>query len=369
MSEEILIGTRKGLFTALRGAAGWRIEGVAFLGVPVTLAMRDPRDGSRYAALEHGHFGAKLQRSQDGGARWQELGTPTYPEKPADREDIDPIRGRPIPWSLRTIWALAAGAADQPGRLYAGTIPGGLFRSDDHGDSWCLVRSLWDHPGRARWLGGGADYPGIHSVCVDPRDARRVILGVSCGGVWISEDDGASWACRADGMRASYLPPEQAGDPGVQDPHRVVQCAARPEVFWAQHHNGIFRSTDDCTSWHEISEAGPSTFGFSVAVDPTDAETAWFVPAVKDEVRVPVDGALVVTRTRDGGASFEVLRAGLPQRHAYDLVFRHALDVSRDGERLAFGSTTGSVFISEDRGDTWQPLSEHLPPVYSVSFA
>src|SRR5581483_6199629 len=124
--------------------------------------------------------------------------------------------------------------------------------------------------------------------------------------------------------------------------------------LWAQHHNGIFRTTDDCASWTESKDVRPSAFGFAVAVHPRDPETAWFVPAIKDEKRIPADGRVVVTRTRDGGRSFDVLTDGLPQRHAYDLVFRHALDVDDTGETLAFGSTTGSLWVSEDAGDSWR---------------
>jgi photosystem II stability/assembly factor-like uncharacterized protein len=135
-----------------------------------------------------------------------------------------------------------------------------------------------------------------------------------------------------------------------------------------QHHNGIFLSDDGGQQWRELTEVPPSSFGFAVAVHPADPDTAWFVPATKDERRYPVDARLVVTRTRDGGHSFEVLSRGLPQGPAYDLVYRHALDCSADGERLAFASTTGSLWISEDQGDTWHCVSEHLPPVLCVRF-
>jgi photosystem II stability/assembly factor-like uncharacterized protein len=135
-----------------------------------------------------------------------------------------------------------------------------------------------------------------------------------------------------------------------------------------QHHNGIFRSDDGGANWVEIAEAGPSTFGFPVVVHPDDPDTAWFIPAIKDEKRIPVAGAVVVTRTRDGGKSFEVLRNGLPQQHAYDLVYRHALDIDASGNRLAFGSTTGNLWVSEDQGDSWQSISQHLPPIYGVRF-
>jgi hypothetical protein len=138
--------------------------------------------------------------------------------------------------------------------------------------------------------------------------------------------------------------------------------------MWAQHHNGIFRTTDGAASWQEIQHKNPSAFGFAVAVHPQDPNTAWFVPAIKDEKRIPVDGRVVVSRTRDGGKSFEVLSRGLPQEHAYDLTYRHALAIDDSGQRLAFGSTTGSCWISENQGDSWTCLSSHLPPIHCVRF-
>ena len=59
---------------------------------------------------------------------------------------------------------------------------------------------------------------------------------------------------------------------------------------------------------------------------------------------------------------------GLPEGKAYDLVYRHALEVDETGERLVMGSTTGSVWVSEDSGDSWKLLSSHLPPIYCVRF-
>jgi hypothetical protein len=267
------------------------------------------------------------------------------------------------------VWTLETGGADEPGVLWAGTIPGGLFRSADRGETWSLVRSLWDHPARTEWMGGGYDAPGIHSICVDPRDSRRITLAVSTGGVWQTRDRGETWHARASGMRAEYMPSERQGDPIAQDVHRLVTSRSNPDVIWAQHHNGVFRSTDGAESWQEIGETALSSFGFAVAVDPNDADTAWFVPAIKDEKRVPVNAQLAVTRTRDGGRSFEVLRKGLPGGPAYDLVYRHALDVDSQGERLAIGSTTGGLWISDDRGETWTCVSVHLPPIAAVRFA
>lgn len=346
----------------------WAIARTSFLGDNCTLAMHDPRNGDLFAALNHGHFGVKLHRSRDGGATWTEIATPKYPEKPADYVPQVPVEGKAADWSLKLVWSLAPGGADEPGVLWCGTLPGGLFQSTDSGESWELNRSLWDDPRREQWFGGGADHPGIHSICVDPRDSRHVSIGISCGGVWNTKDRGQTWQLTGKGMRADFMPPEQQFEPNIQDPHLLTQCRANPEVFWVQHHNGIFRSTDGAQSWSEIENVKPSSFGFAVAVHPDDADTAWFVPTIKDEKRYPLDGCVVVNRTRDGGRSFETLTRGLPQEHAYDLVYRHALDVDETGEKLAFGSTTGSLWLSEDSGDSWQTLSSHLPPIYAVAF-
>jgi len=364
MNDSALVATRKGLFRLQRkGKNDWGLDLIGFRGDPVSMVLTDPRTGRTHAALNLGHFGVKLHRSDDGGKTWTESTVPAYPDQGETAE------GKKKGKSLVQVWSLAHGGKDRPGVLWAGTIPGGLFRSDDHGVTWTLNEPLWNVPGRDQWFGGGYDDAGIHSVCVDPRNGDRIAVGVSCGGVWLSDDAGKTWACKTTGMYAEYMPPERREDPGIQDPHIMVQSPSNPEVFWVQHHNGVFRSRDRAGKWDDISpNAQPSRFGFVVAVHPQDPDTAWFVPAVKDECRIPVDGQVVVSRTRDGGKTFDVLRDGLPQKQAYDLVYRHGLDVDDSGERLVMGSTTGGLWVSENGGDSWTNVNSHLPPIYAVRF-
>lgn len=366
MNSRLRVATRKGLFTVSRSGAGsWGITGTDFLGDNVSLTLTDQRDGRTYAALDHGHFGVKLHRAKDDG--WEEVAAPVYPEKPEGHEEFD-MWGRPLPWSTVRVWALAAGGGDEPGVLWCGTLPGGLFKSHDHGDSWEMQRALWDHPMRQKWMGGGADLPGIHSICVDPRNSQHVTIAVSTGGLWHTTDGGGSWEQRGEGMRADHVPPELTHAPIAQDVHRLVQCPANPERMWVQHHNGIFVSSDAGRNFTEITRAAPSVFGFGVVVHPQEPDTAWFVPEIKDEKRIPVGGRLVVSVTRDGGRTFEVLSKGLPQEHAYDVVYRHALALDPTGTRLAFGSTTGGLYVSEDQGKSWACISQTLPPIYAVAF-
>ncbi len=360
MAERLHVGTRKGLFELERRGSHWEVAAAHFLGEPVSAVLEDA-DGALFAALDLGHFGAKLW-CRDAGGAWRELPVPVFPPKPDDAADD------PHPWSLGKIWALEPGGV--PGRLWAGTMPGGLFCSDDDGASWSLSEALWRHPERRLWGGvAGGEQPGISAVLVDPRDPDALRLGVSTGGVWASEDGGATWRIINQGMHADYMPPERCGDPVAQDIHMLARSAADPKTLWCQHHNGVFRSTDAGARWDEVTAIRPSKFGFAVVVHPRDPDTAWFVPAIKDERRIPVDARLVVARTRDGGQNFEVLSDGLPQHHAYDLVLRHALAVDAGGDRLAFGSTTGGLWISEDGGESWTMPEARLPPVAVVRFA
>ncbi|HYF21654.1 MAG TPA: exo-alpha-sialidase, partial [Ramlibacter sp.] len=353
--------TRKGLFVAGRGPDGWRPGRPHFPGEPVTQVLADPHDGTWYAALRLGHFGVKVKRSTDQGRSWEDVAAPAFPPKPIEGMWKDD----PTPWSVDLVWSLEA----SPGALWAGCLPAGLFVSHDRAASWQLVESLWDRPERQEWFGGGYDHAGIHSILPDPRDARHLTLAISCAGVWQTFDGGATWTNTSEGMDAgAYMPPERRHDGNIQDVHRIAACGAHPDVLWAQHHGGLYRSTDGGRGWQPLDPPAPSAFGFAVAAHPNDPLRAWFVPAHSDAQRMPADGRMVVNETRDGGRSFSSVGHGLPARDAYHLVYRHALDVSADGRDLAMGSTTGGLWTSADEGATWDCVSRDLPPIAQVRF-
>ena len=362
-SGTLILGTRKGLFLLKQSKSGWRVTNESHVMSPVPYSFYDDRTDTLWASLDHGHWGCKLHRSRDLGKTWEEIEAPKYPKR-ARVKPWTTMKSKPA--TLRYIWVIAPGGTDEPEKLYLGTEPGGLFVSNDGGDSFKLNTGLWNHPSRfSKWFGGGRDYAGIHTVFVDPRDSRRVLVGVSCAGVFETLDGGKTWEPRNQGMSADFLP-----DPNSeigQDPHYFEASEADPDVLWMQNHCGIYRSTDGAKNWKLVSKKGElAHFGFCISADEKNPEQAWVVPAVSDEHRVAVDGKLAVCGTSDGGKTWKALRKGLPQKNAYDVVFRHALD-KRHGQ-LAFGTTTGNVFYSEKRGREFETIGNHFPPVYSVRF-
>lgn len=386
MVDRILVGTRKGTFLVTKAGGTWQARLAGHPGVGVNFVASDPHNGALWAALGHGHWGAKLSRSTDGGVTWEDAPQIRYPEGarhylPPAPSETGPGEGDPTlrPAALLKLWTIAFGG---PGQMYVGTIPGGLFVSKDGGESFELNRGLWDHESRGgdlsvgegngttKWFGTpaaeGEFAPGIHSVVVDPRDPDHWMVAISTAGVFETRDGGATWQTRNKGLVMDYSPTptdEWAG----HDPHALVICPSQPDRVWQQNHCGVFYSDDGAANWRKVSapDAGVH-FGFPIAVDDKDGQVAWVVPGKADMQRMTIDGGLFVARTEDGGATWTRLQKGLPQENAYDVVYRHALD--NRGDALSFGSTTGNLYVSEDRGESWTTVANNLPPIYSVRF-
>ncbi len=357
MSERyLLLGTAKGLIIYKKRNGSWVYESDYFLGVSISMALQDPHDGYWWVCLDHRHWGPKLQYSKDQGATWIEIDAPKYPD---NAQIKDGVRA-----TLLYIWNLTFGL--DPGTILVGTEPGGLFISLDYGKHFSLVKALWEHPSRQdHWFGGGRNYAGIHSIVIDPVDKNHYYVGISCAGVFETCDNGNSWQTRNKGLRADYLP-----NPYIevgQDPHCLLACNTAPSIMWQQNHCGVFRTTDAGAQWSDVTDSGEKArYGFCLGIDHKDPLKAWVVPATSDSKRIAMDKSLFIMHTKDGGKSWKKQRNGLPQQNCFDIVLRHAMDV-RD-EEIAFGTSGGSIYVSDNGGDSWQSLNDHLPRIFSVRF-
>ena len=354
----LLVGTMKGAFVLRsdKSRKKWRIEGPHFRGEAVYALLHDTRAGRprTFAATNSMHWGPTLRTSNDNGATWSEPGPQTV-RFPAES-------GR----ALAQIWQIAPGRATEPNVFYCGVEPAALFESRDGGESWEPNKGLLNHEHQPKWQPGGGGLC-LHTIVLDPQNPRRMLVAMSTGGVYRSDDGGKSWRARNTGVRAQFLPEDQRYPEFGQCVHKVVHHPNRPGRLFLQNHWGLYRSDDWGDSWHDIANGVPSDFGFAMQMHPHDPDTVYIVPIEADTFRATPDAKLRVYRTKNAGASWEPLTRGLPQTGAYENVLRDALTAdSFDSAGIYFGTRSGKLYGSRDEGATWTEIAAAFPPIVCV---
>ena len=356
----LLVGTRKGLWIGRSDGArtDWIWDGPHFVMNEVYSCLVDAR-GERPRLLVgamSNHYGPQVFRSDDLGKTWEE--TPNGAIRFPDDTGV----------ALEQVWQLVSGSADEPNVVYAGTQPSALFRSEDRGESFEMVRPLWDHPHRTEWHAGFGGQA-IHTILPHPSDPSGVVVAMSTGGVYRTTDAGASWNPANTGISAVFNPEGQQYPEFGQCVHKVTRHPDFPDRLFAQNHCGVYRSDDGADTWTSIAEGLPSDFGFSMAVHPHEPETIYVFPIDGAERRFPPAARARVWRSKNSGKSWEELGNGLPDNF-YSAVMRDALCMDNaETAGVYFGGRNGSVFASNDEGDSWAEITKNLPDVMVVRAA
>jgi hypothetical protein len=365
----LLVATRKGLWLlhADDARSAFRCDGPHFLGHEIHHAVLDPRDRRTFlVAAKTGHLGPTIFRSLDHGRSWQEAAAP-----PAFRKAREGETGLVV----NHVFWLTPGHASEPGVWYAGSSPEGLFRTEDGGVTWAPVAGFNEHASYKLWTegpGGTPDGPKLHSILVDPRDARHLYLSISgaVGGTFESTDGGRDWRPLNGNVRCDFLP-EPYPEIG-QDPHCVQLHPLAPDVLYQQNHCGIYRIERPATQWERIGDNMPrevGDIGFAIQLHPRDPSTAWVFPMDGSQVwpRTSPDGRPAVYRTCDAGKSWERQDAGFPREQAWFTVRRQALCADAlDPVGLYLGTTGGELWASRDEGAQWKCIARGLPEIYAV---
>jgi hypothetical protein len=361
MPERVIlcIGTKKGLFVAeaAKSRRTFSLRGPFGPGVAVYSTLIDTRGAPRvYASSCNPFFGMKLLVSTDLGKKFKE--TKSAPAFPKDD-------GR----ALANIWSLEPG--DRKKDLWCGVEPASLFYSSDGGDSWEMVGGISNHEHARKW------HPGNGGLCMHTivRDGKRVHLGISTGGHYLSEDGGKTFKASNQGVGAGFVP-----DPYPEFGQCVHKIASHPDApgrLYMQNHGGwperpgigVLRSDDHGHSWRSIANGLPSDFGFPIVVHPHDADTVYVMP-LEGETRTCPGGAPAVWRSESGGDSWKRLAKGLPKKESYFTVQRDSMDIDHlKSPALYFGTTTGQLWMGHDGGEEWSCLFDSLPPIHCVKVA
>jgi len=350
-SLHILIGTKKGIFIADGDAArqDWTLRGPFCEAWPVNHVIGDRKSGTIFAAAGNEWFGPAVWKSSDLGATWTH-----------SSEGLKYAEGET---PIQTVWSLNAGHD----RLLAGVQPAGLFRSDDAGETWVHIEGLQHHPSRPEWMPGGAGLI-LHHIVEHPTNPEEFWIGMSSVGVFHTGDGGATWTARNKGTRNDYAPEGQRYPEFGQCVHSLAVAPGMPSRLYQQNHCGMYVSENGGLEWESIEAGLPSTFGFPSATHPRDPDTLFLLPLNGDSIgRFMPDGKAAVWRTRDRGRTWQDLREGLPQEGAFFGVLRQAMatdEMSPAG--VYFGTSSGSLYVSADEGDSWRRIAEHLPTITSI---
>src|SRR5262245_61022809 len=350
---QLWVGTRKGAFVFQSSdRKRWEVTGPFFRGCEINHLVTDPRSPKLvYASVNSSWFGPQLHRSVNGGKTWKASETG--------------LKLQSVSETLKRVWHIEPGHADEPGVVWAGAEPGALFRSDDWGQTWADVASLTAHPTRSQWevAAGGLT---LHSVQCPAKG--QIVAAISVGGACRSTDVGSSWAPFNANVRAEFVPGRSKFPEIGQCVHKLLAHPAEPETLYQQNHCGVYRASYDAPKWTDISRGLPTRFGFALALPLAEKQTLFTVPMESAEYRCNPTGQFRVACSRNTGKTWKMLTKGLPQKHAHLTVFRQAMcadPLSPAG--VYVGTETGIVFYSRDSGESWHTLTEYLPPVYSVT--
>ena len=370
MGVRVLVGTAKGGFwVTSANRRDWEVMGPFLKGWKVTagLCLSDGRFlaavGSHvYGPAIHmynnyvhnerlaGTVGGELRNGDESGASggsWEQLpGGPEYPQGGPSR--------------FRQIWALA----ENRGTLYAGVQDAGLFASNDGGASWDPVTALNEHATRAAWTPGAGGLC-CHALLFSRDNPERMWCGISAVGVFRTEDGGTTWVPKNRGVYRAHED-EEFKEIGYCV-HGLAQDPDDPGVIYRQDHSGMYRSRDGADSWQRNEDGLDSSFGFPIVLD-RSSRFLFAVPQESDQYRVPVGGALRVMRSTDGGDSWHSASKGLPVVHAFGTVLRGAMSADHlEPGGVYMGTTSGTLHVSNDLGESWTNLPVVLPRILHVS--
>jgi len=204
----------------------------------------------------------------------------------------------------------------------------------------------------------------VSSLAVDPNDADRIWLGAAEGGVFRSEDGGATWAAAFADQTALSVG-SIAAHPTDSD---VVYVGTGEEAGggFSYDGEGVLRTLDGGSTWTNLGLAEVRRIG-RVAIDPADPARI-FVAAVgglhhRDEHRG-------LYRSTDGGASWDKVLYIQDDTGAVDVaidpqdpqrIFAAMWQRNRGDHQSYYGGAASGIHRSTDGGDSWSQLTNGLP--------
>lgn len=359
----VLVGTTKGMFLYRSDTSrrDWRLSGPHLGGWEVYSLMGDSQHSHKiFAGTSHAAYGPSIRLSEDFGETWTQV-------------EEGPRYCTESGFALNRIWQIVPGHESQPDTMFAGAEEAGLFVSRDRGTTWNELDGLTKHPTRPGWFPGAGGLC-LHTILIDPGDPRRMWVAMSAVGVFRTDDGGETWKPCNNGL--ARVPTGQPYPEVGYCIHKMVQDPHDPNILYMQEHGGVYKSIDGAESWFPIEDGLPGggqshspdyqgPFGFPICISPKG--DLFLIPLESSEQRTMRGGKLLVYRMHNGSERWEPIGDVLPEEQRHVNVLRDAMAVdSLESSGTYFGTTSGEVYCSLDRGEKWDRLPGQFSRILAV---
>ena len=328
-SNEVLVGTREGIITIAKSGAGseWKVAHRAITDKHISAIIKEPESGLTFAGAFHG----SVHVSKDGGKTWE---------------------ARANGMTQHNIYSLAAKRINGRVRVFAGTEPAHLFVTDNLGIDWTEIASLRSVPSVPKWSFPAPPHIGhVKHINFDPENAATIYASVEVGGLLRSTDGGHSW----EEFPSLY-----------EDVHRLMIHPSNPKFLYGVTGRGLYVSPDAGTTWQQWTRREDEIGGYpdGFVFRPSDAKVILMTAAhdAPGTWRTTHFAGARISRSKDGGRSWEILRNGLPDRLQASIE-AFCLEAAGDSTAVFAATTSGDIFCSNDLGDSWQKIISGLPPI------
>ena len=314
-NRKLLVGMHDGV-CAIRSSDGGNTWGqgnvtpLAHAAARLTVSTAAPKWGY-LAAYESGVY-----RTEDGGESWRSL--ETYPSAYAHSVLMHPAN---------------------PHEIYVGSEPAAVFRSQDGGETWEECNGFRAVPESSGWSFHGTRLSHVRDLRMAPNDEAHLYAGIEVGGVVHSRDGGASW---------------QQLHGTDDDIHLVNVTPSSPSRVYIATAGGPYRSDDEGKRWELVGNGLQRHYTLHISAAPSDADVVLVSVSSNAGRQDPQ-----FYRSSNGAANWHLIESVGSDD---DMVVAIDWD-SANPHRVYAGTEGGSIFCSEDKGESWEPLAIRLPAI------
>lgn len=237
------------------------------------------------------------------------------------------------------------------GSIFAGTLPAGVWVSKDGGESWRELPLFGEAPGSEKWTAPWGT-PLASCIVGHPKDSKTLYAGVEVGGVYRTRDAGKKWY--------------DLSIPGA-DVHAIQISPARHDRLYVTTGEGPYTSDDGGFTWKEIGGSNRRSYAMGVAAHPTETDRVIISAAAGPPPtwRGKLGARCDVYLSTDGGKRFRTVVKDLKGG-----VQRRALVINQKvPSEVAFGTSTGEVYYSNDGGESFDKEATKLGDIKAIAFS